>query len=51
MIRSFDNDISSFIDQLEQSVEASRDVFKQLDAKLMILTEDEWLAIQVKVGS
>ncbi|ELU01747.1 hypothetical protein CAPTEDRAFT_222016 [Capitella teleta] len=48
MIRSFDNDISSFIDQLEQSVEASRDVFKQLDAKLMILTEDEWLAIQAK---
>ena len=48
MVRSLDHDVSSFIAQLERSVEQSRDVYKQLEAKLMILTDQDWEDVQLK---
>lgn len=49
MIRSIDHDVSSFLNCLDLSVEASRDIFRQLDAKLTVISDDEWGNIQLKV--
>jgi hypothetical protein len=49
MVRSVDSDLSSFLAQLDRSLEASRDVFKLLDAELTILSEQDWMDIQLKV--
>ena len=49
MLRSVDNDIDGFLRELDNSLEASRDVFRRFDDVTRAIPEDEWEAIQLKV--
>jgi len=44
-----DFDIGSFFSEIDRSLEASRQVFQQLDRVMMSLTEADWLRIEAKV--
>ena len=50
MLRSIDCDVDGFLRDLDQSLEASRDVFRQFDDVMRILSEEEWEVIQLRVN-
>ncbi|XP_060603725.1 RING finger protein 32-like [Ruditapes philippinarum] len=49
MVRSCDFDVHSFLREMDQSLEASRNVFRDFDARFQQISEEEWEAIQLKV--
>lgn len=49
MVKSLDYDVNRFLSDLDQSLEASRDIFRNFDNALRIISEEEWEAIQLKV--
>ncbi|KAK6182508.1 hypothetical protein SNE40_010182 [Patella caerulea] len=48
MVRSCDFQVNDFLRELDQSLQASRNVFKNFDAMFHIVSEDEWEQIQLK---
>lgn len=49
MIRSYEADVNSFLQELDRELEASRDVFRHFDEVHKIITDEEWESIQLKV--
>ena len=48
MLRSVDMDVDGFLRDLDQSLEASRDVFRKFDDVTRVITVEDWEAIQLK---
>ncbi|XP_038046163.1 RING finger protein 32-like [Patiria miniata] len=49
LLRSYDTNIDSFLAEMDRSITASRDVFKNLEASnLRTITPEEWDSIQLK---
>ena len=52
LLRSFDTKVDAFLAEMDRSITASRDVFKNLEAStLRTITPEEWDGIQLKVRS
>ena len=49
MVRSCDFNVQSFLREMDSSLAASRNVFKDFDAMFQQISEDEWESIQLKV--
>ena len=49
MVRSLDCDVNSFLNEIDRSLEASRDVFSHFDNVMHQMTDDEWEAVQLTV--
>lgn len=50
MVRSCDFDVHNFLREMDQSLEASRNVFRDFDARFQQISEDDWEVIQLKVS-
>ena len=50
MVRSVDYDVNSFLNEMDRSLEASRDVFSHFDNVMLVMSDAEWEAVQLKVG-
>ncbi|XP_067686902.1 RING finger protein 32-like [Haliotis asinina] len=48
MVRSCDFNIGDFLSEIDRSLKASRDVFRNFDAMFTQITEEEWDKIQLK---
>ncbi|KAK7093165.1 hypothetical protein V1264_008807 [Littorina saxatilis] len=48
MIKSCDFDVNSFLHEIDNSLERSRDIFRHFDAIHRVITEDDWDVIQLK---
>lgn len=48
MVRSCDFDVHSFLCEMDRSLEASRNVFRDFDTRFQQISEDEWDKIQLK---
>jgi hypothetical protein len=49
MVKSIDHDVNSFLREMDRSLEASRDVFRQFDDAVRIIPESDWDLIEAKV--
>ena len=49
MVRSCDFDVHGFLREMDQSLEASRNVFRDFDARFQQISDDDWESIQLKV--
>lgn len=49
MVRSCDFNINSFLSEIDQSLEASREVFRNFDAMFHRYSEEDWEKVQLKV--
>ncbi|WAR05586.1 RNF32-like protein, partial [Mya arenaria] len=48
MVRSCDFNVGDFLREMDQSLAASRNVFRDFDARFKIISEEEWEHIQLK---
>ena len=48
-MRSCDFNVNEFLRDIDTSLEASRNVFRDFDARFHQITDDEWDQIQLKV--
>ncbi|XP_071103177.1 RING finger protein 32-like [Haliotis cracherodii] len=48
MVRSCDFNVGDFLSEIDRSLKASRDVFRNFDAMFTQITEEEWDKIQLK---
>ncbi|KAL4228549.1 RING finger protein 32 [Mactra antiquata] len=48
MVRSCDFDVNNFLREMDRSLEASRNVFKDFDARFQQLSDEDWEDIQLK---
>lgn len=48
MVRSMDFDVHSFLREMDQSLAASRSVFRDFDARFQVLSDEDWESIQLK---
>ncbi|XP_053372747.1 RING finger protein 32-like [Mercenaria mercenaria] len=48
IVRSCDFNVNNFLREMDQSLEASRNVFRDFDARFHQISEDEWESIQLK---
>ena len=49
IVRSCDFNVNEFLRDIDTSLEASRNVFRDFDARFHQITDDEWDQIQLKV--
>ena len=49
MVRSCDFNVNEFLQDIDSNLEASRNVFRDFDARFHQITDDEWDQIQLKV--
>ena len=50
MVRSCDFNVNEFLRDIDSNLEASRNVFRDFDARFHQITDDEWDQIQLKVS-
>lgn len=46
MLKSLDLGVNSFLSTIDESLAASREVFRQFDTAMGVVTEEHWLAVQ-----
>ena len=51
MVKSLDCNVDGFLNQLDRDLQASRDIFKQFDNIMNVISDEEWENIQLKVCS
>ena len=50
MVRTIEDvDVNGFLNELDYSLQQSREVFNEFDRLSHPLSEEEWLAVQIKV--
>jgi len=49
MVKSIDCDVNSFLREIDQSLEASRDVFRHFDDVFRDISDTDWQQIEKKV--
>jgi len=50
MVRSCDFNVGDFLREMDQSLAASRNVFRDFDARFTTISDEEWENIQLKVS-
>ncbi|XP_033726891.1 RING finger protein 32-like isoform X2 [Pecten maximus] len=48
IVRSCDFNVNTFLTEIDQSLEASRDIFRRFDETFNTISDDDWEAIQLK---
>ncbi|OWF35952.1 RING finger protein 32-like [Mizuhopecten yessoensis] len=48
IVRSCDFNVNTFLTEIDQSLQASRDIFRRFDEKFHVINDDEWEAIQLR---
>ncbi|XP_060080407.1 RING finger protein 32-like [Ylistrum balloti] len=48
IVRSCDFNVNTFLTEIDQSLQASRDIFRRFDETFHVISDDEWEAIQLK---
>ncbi|XP_069106705.1 RING finger protein 32-like [Argopecten irradians] len=48
IVRSCDFNVNTFLTEIDQSLEASRDIFRRFDETFNIISDDDWDTIQLK---
>ena len=49
MVHSLDYDVNAFLNDLDCDLEVSRDIFRQFDDVMRVISEEDWEILQLKV--